>query len=133
MADFPVLAENAPEIAVGEKNCPGPSFSDQRSFLSKMGMGAEDDCLERSLTEALFPFPTIHATFPGAKFAVFQNGISLFHPLFELFLSFQLHIRGNPGVDLVFDYLLGRGGSRTQGISGSGRQEQGSAEEQRFL
>jgi hypothetical protein len=40
--DFPVLAEDALEIAVAEEDCAGAAAADQRAFLAEMRMGRID-------------------------------------------------------------------------------------------
>jgi hypothetical protein len=81
MGDWPVLAEYATEIAVGEENGARPFSSHQRHLFTKMRVITKNNWLDWRSTESLLSLLPIHATLPGAELAIFENGISSFDPL----------------------------------------------------
>jgi hypothetical protein len=56
MRDGPILAEDAPKIAVGEENSAGPISAYQRHLLAEVGVITENYGLHRSPAEPLFTF-----------------------------------------------------------------------------
>jgi hypothetical protein len=83
-ADGIILAVNAPQIAVREKNGPRPSSTDQRSFLSKMRGGTGNLHIRCRLTPAHTAFQPVHTTISGTKMTIFVNSIQAFHTLGQL-------------------------------------------------
>jgi hypothetical protein len=66
MADVIILAEDAPEIAVGEKDGPRTVMTDQGRFLTKVGKGARHRKIRPSLAD---PNLSIQAIDPTASWA----------------------------------------------------------------
>jgi hypothetical protein len=81
MRDWPVLAEDTAEIAVGKEDRPRPIISHQRHLFTKMGMEAENHRSEWSPAEAFFTFFPIHPTPPGTELTMLKDCVSLLDPL----------------------------------------------------
>lgn len=87
-----------------------------------MGMGAEDDDLQRSPAEPFITFFPIDPAPPGAEVAILKERIGLLNPLGQLPLFFQFLISWGP----LF-FFFGQGGGRGRG------EEQRASEKERLL
>jgi hypothetical protein len=112
MCNGPVLAEDTPKIAVGKENGAGSPLTDQRHFFAEMGVVAENDGFDRSLTESFFSLLPIHTTLPRTELTIFEESIGFLNPLKQLTLHLQFLIARNP-----LNLLLG------SSMKGDGRQE----------
>jgi hypothetical protein len=95
MADVIILAENAPEIAVGEKDGPRTMMSDQGGFLAKMGKGARDHEIRPSLADPNLPIQAIDPTPPWAELALPQQPLQELDPLAEFSFFVETDVRRN--------------------------------------
>jgi hypothetical protein len=83
VADFPVLAEKAIQVAVGEENGPGTKIAYKLGFLSEMGMTAVEHGLGRGTAVPQFILEAVDATFPGTKITGSQPFFSFVSPLLQ--------------------------------------------------
>jgi hypothetical protein len=116
MGDGPILTEDTAEVAVGEEEGGRTMLTHQGYFLAKMGMGAEDDDLQRSLAEPSLTLFTVHSAASGTEVTILKDGVSLFNPLGQLPLSLQFLVGRNPWV-FFFWNGKGRGGGEKQGTT----------------
>jgi hypothetical protein len=73
MTDGIVLAENAAEIAVGEKNGPRAMKADKRALFAEMRRAGGDLGEMAGAADSLFPFEPVDVTIAGADGAAFEN------------------------------------------------------------
>jgi len=103
----PVLAEDTPKVAVGEKNGARPFLTHQRHFFAKMGVIAEYHGFDRSPTESFFSLLSIHTTLPRAELTVFEDGIGLFNPSDQFTFHLEFLIGRNPSNLLPWSSVKG--------------------------
>jgi len=96
VGDGPVLAENAPEVAVGNEDGPGPVLAGDGLFFAEVGMGAVDHRPGGRPAEPFLPLQPVHPAPPRAQLAPLEDGVSLLHPIAEFPLSFQSCVPGLP-------------------------------------
>jgi hypothetical protein len=89
-----ILAVNAAEVAVGEKNGPGSSLPDKRSLFPKMRGSAGNLHPSCRLAVTSLSCHAVHAAIPRAKMAVFVDRIQLFHPVIQFTAFMESEIRG---------------------------------------
>ena len=109
MGDGPVLAEDTPEITVGEENGARPMLAHQRYLFAKMGMGAENHGFDWCPAKPLFALLPIHSTLAGAELAILEDRVGLLDSLSQLTLSLQFLIGRMPLLSL---FLCGIEGDR---------------------
>jgi hypothetical protein len=109
MGDGPVLAEDAPQVAVGEEDGARSIFTRYGHLFAKMGVITEDNRLHRSPTEPSFPLLPIYPTTPGTELAMFEDAIGLLDPLGQFALSLQFLVSWNPSFILLFSSMKGDG------------------------
>jgi hypothetical protein len=95
MADVIILAENAPEIAVGKKDGPRTMISDQGGLLTKMGKGARDDEIRPSLADPNLSIQAIDPTPPWAEPASPQQLLQELGPFIEFSFFVETDVRRN--------------------------------------
>jgi hypothetical protein len=98
----PVLAKNTAKITVREKNGTRSVLSNQRYFLTKMGVGRIDHEFGRCPAETQFALLTINSTLSGAKFALLEDRVSLLYPLSQFTFLLQFPIGGIPSSSCFF-------------------------------
>ncbi len=108
MGDGPVLAEDTPEIAIGEEDGPGPVSTHQRDFLAKMRMSPKDDGSQRTPAEPLLTLFPVHPALPGTEVAILEDVVGFLDLLGKLPLILQLRIRWAPCFSL-FRSIQGSG------------------------
>jgi hypothetical protein len=77
-----------------------------------MGMGAENDRLQRGPTESFLSLFSIDPATPRTEFAVFKQGIGLLNPLGQFTFSLQRLVSWKPV--LFFLYRMRTGGREEQ-------------------
>jgi len=92
MGDGPVLAEDAAEVAVGEKYGAGAVYSRDRFFFAKVGVMAENNGTERRPAETLLALAAIHPAAPRTELAILEDPAGLLNlpGEFPLFLKFGI-------------------------------------------
>ena len=79
LPDFPVLAEGAPQGAVGEKDRPAAPFPRDAGLLPEVEGGpGHPDGFPRSPAEPLFPGETVDPAHPGAEGAAAEERFPFF-------------------------------------------------------
>jgi hypothetical protein len=96
MCDGPVLAEDAPKIAVGKKDGSRAVLPYQGQFFAEMRVRAEDDRLGRRTAETRLVVEAVHAALSGAKAAFSEDAIRFLDPLFQPAFSFKFGVARLP-------------------------------------
>jgi len=78
-----VLAEDAFQIAVGEKDSAGPVSTDQGRLLSEVGTEGGDNGLQTASALTVFCLSAVHTAIAGAKTAFPGKGPNFFKTLFQ--------------------------------------------------
>jgi hypothetical protein len=73
MTDLIILAKNAPEIAIGQKNCAGTMAADQRRLFPKMGKNTRDGQGSPGTAVPLLVAQAINPASSRAEGARFEN------------------------------------------------------------
>ena len=76
VADLVVLAKNAVQVAVGEKDGAGPLAAHQGVFLAEMGPIRRHHGLIPGAAQPQLPVMPVHQAVPGTEIALAQNLIS---------------------------------------------------------
>jgi hypothetical protein len=79
MADFKILAKQAQQVAMGEKNGTGSMSADQRFLLTEMRIAAGHPGLFAGMAGAGFIDQPVDTAFSWTKLAGFEQGIGFFY------------------------------------------------------
>jgi hypothetical protein len=97
VTEVPVLAEDATQIAVAQKNGTRSAYSHQGAFFTEVGMTGSHFQTGTGLAKALLPFQSIHPAIPGAQITVLQSIPQNLCPLSKQTLPMQIQIAGFEG------------------------------------
>jgi hypothetical protein len=96
MGDRPVLAEDASEITIGEKDGPGTIFAHQRYLFTEMRMSIENRGFDWRLAKSFFTLLPIHSAPPGTELTAIEEIIGLLDPLSQFSLLLQFLVSWMP-------------------------------------
>lgn len=94
MADLVILAEEAPEITIGEEDRAGTAKTNELRLLAEMRTGAGDHHFCRRAAYADFTAPAVGATAARAEGAVGENRFELLGTRFKLTGGVQSEVGG---------------------------------------
>jgi len=94
MADVIVLAEDASEVTVGQKDGSGTMISDERRFFTKMGEDTGDHQFGPGLAESDSPIQPVNPALPRTEPALFQNFMEGLDSFIQFSRFIKLDIRG---------------------------------------
>jgi hypothetical protein len=92
-ADRVILAEDAPQVAIGKKDCARPVPADEGPLFSEMGAVGRNLGNTPGPAKSLLSSRSVHAALPGAYRAFFEEEKSLPNPFREkaLFVCFEIN------------------------------------------
>jgi hypothetical protein len=106
MADIVILAEDAPEVAVGQKDCPGTAAADQRRLLAEMGESVGNREFISGPTVACLPTEPFHTALPRTEPAIAQEIPEELNPPGEFSSFMKADIGRNEAVGRRFSVFI---------------------------